>query len=134
MATKKKTGAPREGEFEEGKLFFSRKGGVVVVSLTASAAEEIGSVESVSLPSEDDRFEKGDVVATVEGTTGTLEVPAPAGGVIVSVNDNLESAPELASEDPLETGWLFELEMEDSTELLEYAEGEEEVEISGGED
>ena len=128
---KKKTGAPKEGEFDDGKLFFSRRGGVISVSLTSSGIAEVGQVETVSLPSEDDRFEKGDVVASVEGTTGTLEVTTPAAGVIVAINDNLESAPELASEDPTESGWIFEIEMEDAAELLEFAEGEEEVEIGG---
>lgn len=129
----KKRGAPKEGEYQEGKVWFTRRGGVLTIGLTSSAIEELGEVESVELPSVDDHFEKDDVALTVEGTTGSMEVTVPAGGNVVAINENLQTAPELASEDPVETGWLIELEVQDLTELMEYGDGEEEVEIGGDE-
>jgi glycine cleavage system H protein len=129
----KKRGAPKEGEYQEGKVWFTRRGGVITIGLTSSAIEDLGEVESVELPSVDDHFEKDDVVLTIEGTNGSMEVTVPAGGNVVGTNENLQTAPELASEDPVETGWLIELELQDPTELMEYGEGDEEVEI-GGED
>lgn len=127
----KKRGAPKEGEFQEGKLYFTRRGGVVTIGLLSAGIEETGEVESVELPSVDDRFDKDDVVATIDGNNGSMEITVPAGGTIVAVNENLQTAPELASEDPMETGWLLEIEITDPSELMEYGEGEEEVEIGG---
>lgn len=130
----KKRGAPKEGEFQESKLWFTRRGGVITIGLLSAGIEEVGEVESVELPSVDDRFEKDDVVATLEGTNGTMEITVPAGGTVIAINDNLQTAPELASEDPMETGWLIELEINDPTELMEFGEAEEEVEISSGDE
>jgi glycine cleavage system H protein len=113
--------APKEGEFQDGKLWFHRKLSHVTVGLTMAAIEEIGPVESVSLPSDGDDFEKGDVVATVEGTNGTLEVTAPAAGFVKEMNEALNEEPDIVSEDPLEEGWLVKLEVQDTSDLKEYA-------------
>lgn len=111
--------APKEGEFAEGKLWFTRRLSAVTVGLTDLAIEEIGSVERVELPEDGDDFSKGDVVATVEGSSGTLEVIAPASGLIAEINENAKKSPEVVSEDPLEEGWLFKLTIEDPSELKE---------------
>ena len=127
----KKRGAPKEGEYQEGKLFFTRRGNVITICLNGSAIEEVGEVESVEMPTVEENFDKDDVVLTVSGENGSMEVTVPAGGTIVAVNENLQTAPDLASEDATETGWLIELEITDPSELMEYGEGDEEVEISG---
>jgi glycine cleavage system H protein len=113
--------APKEGEYQDGKLWFHRKLAHVTIGLTSAAIEEIGSVESVDLPSDGDDFEKGDVVATVEGTNGTLEVTAPASGFVKEMNEALNEEPAIVSEDPLEEGWLIKLEVQDTSDLKEFA-------------
>ncbi len=129
-----KKGAPKEGEFEEGKIWFRRRGKTITLGLTAAGVAEVGEVERIEMPGLEDRFDKGDVCLTVEGSNGNLEVPTPATGTVSSVNDNLNSAPELASEDSDESGWLIEIDIEDSTELMEYGEDEPDIEIGSGED
>lgn len=109
--------APKEGEFLDGKLWFSRKLSVVTVGLTSAAIEEIGAVESVELPEDGDDFSKGDVVATIDGSNGTLEVIAPASGFVSEINEITTKNPEVVSEDPLEEGWLFKLQIEDASDL-----------------
>ncbi len=113
--------APKSGEFLEGKLWFTRKSSVITVGLTNSGIEEIGAVESIEFPSEGDDFDKGDVVATVEGTKGSFEVTAPAAGVVHEINEAAKAEPEMISEDPLEEGWLIKLEIQDASDLKEYA-------------
>lgn len=112
--------APKNGEFLEGKLWFQRKGSVLVVGLTNSAVEDVGSVESIEFPNEGDDFDKGDVVVTVDGSNGKLEVITPAAGIIQEVNEAAQSEPDMVTEDPLEEGWLFKLEIQDSSDLKEF--------------
>ncbi|MCM2323976.1 MAG: glycine cleavage system protein H [Oligoflexia bacterium] len=119
---------PKSGEFQEGKLWFQRKGSIVTVGLTSLATEEVGQVQSVDLPDEEEDFEKGDVVATVDGTNGKLEVTAPASGFIKEVNAALAEEPDTVSEDPLEEGWLVKIEIQDPSDLQEYAAEEDEEE------
>jgi glycine cleavage system H protein len=113
--------APKNGEFLEGKLWFQRKLTTVTVGLTLAAIDDLGEVESVELPSDGDDFSKGDVIATVDGTNGKLEVIAPASGFVKEINESLGEEPGVVSEDPLEEGWLVKLEVEDTSELKEFA-------------
>ena len=112
--------APKQGEFQEGKLWFQRRGTTVTLGLTNSAIEEVGEIEGIDFPTEGDDFDKGEVVVTVEGTKGSLEVTSPAAGVIHEVNDTAKGEPELVAEDPLEEGWLVKLEIQDTSDLKEF--------------
>lgn len=111
--------APKNGEFLEGKLWFNRKSNLVTIGLTSAAVEEIGTVQSIDFPDEGEDFEKGDIVLTVDGSTGKIEVITPASGVIQEINPEVKEEPEVASEDPTEEGWLFKIEVEDLTDLEE---------------
>ena len=113
--------APKNGEFQDGKLWFQRRGTTVTVGLTNTAIEEIGDIEGIELPNEGDDFDKGDVVVTIEGTKASFEVTTPAAGVIHEINDTAKTEPELVAEDPLEEGWLVKLEIQDTTDLKEFA-------------
>jgi glycine cleavage system H protein len=115
--------APKNGEFLDGKLWFHRKGSVLTVGLTSAAVEDIGSVQSIEFPDEGDDFQKGDTVVTLDGAIGKLEVITPATGVIQEVNEAAKEEPDMVSEDPLEEGWLFKMEMEDTSELQELKSG-----------
>ena len=115
-------GAPKNGEFLDGKLWFQRKGSVVTVGLTHVAVEELGPVESIEFPDEGDDFDKGDVVVTVDGSHGKIEVITPAAGMIQEVNTAAKEEPDRVSDDPLEEGWLVKLEIQDTSDLKEYVE------------
>lgn len=112
--------APKNGEFLDGKLWFYRKGSSLTVGLTSAAVEEVGSVESIEFPDEGDDFDKGDVVVTVDGTHGKLEVITPAAGIVQEINEAAKEEPDMVSEDPLEEGWLIKIEIQDSSDLKEF--------------
>ena len=112
--------APKNGEFLDGKLWFSRKGTLLTLGMTSMAVEEIGSVESLEFPDEGDDFEKGDIVVTAFGSNGKVEIVTPATGIIQEINEAAKEQPEMVSEDPLEEGWLIKLEIQDTTDLKEF--------------
>lgn len=112
--------APKEGEFLEGKLWFQRKGSVITLGLTNVAVEEVGSVQTIEFPNEGDDFEKGDVILTVDGANGRLEVTTPASGIVQEVNLAAADEPDMVSDDPLEEGWLVKVQVEDTSDLKEY--------------
>ena len=113
--------APREGEFLDGKAWFHRKGTTLTLGLTTAGVEELGSVESIEFPNEGDDFEKGNVVVTVDGSNGKVELITPATGIIQELNEAAVDEPEMVTEDPLEEGWLIKLEIQDSSDLKEFA-------------
>jgi glycine cleavage system H protein len=111
--------APKDGEFFEGKLWFHRKGSLVTVGVTSLGIEQIGEVASVEFPDEGADFQKGEILLTVDGSLGRLEVATPASGIVQEVNEAAKDEPDMVSEDPLEEGWLVKLEIEDTSELKE---------------
>lgn len=113
--------APKHGEYLDGKLWFQRKLSMVTIGLTSHAIEEIGAVQSIDFPEQGLDIEKGEVIITVEGTSATLEVTAPASGIVEEVNEAAQTEPDMVSDDPLEEGWLVKIEIQDKSDLKEYA-------------
>jgi glycine cleavage system H protein len=116
---------PKNGEYYEGRLWFQRKGSLLTVGLTRLAVEEVGSVESIEFPDLGDDFGTGDTVAVIDGSNGKVEVSTPAAGIVREINEAAQGEPEMVSEDPFEEGWLFKIEIQDLSDLQEFATPEE---------
>jgi glycine cleavage system H protein len=112
--------APKNGEYLDGKLWFHRRGTTVTLGLTTLAVEEVGAVERIEFPGEGDDFQKGEIVVTIDGTKGRLEMITPASGIVNEINETAKDEPDMVSEDPFEEGWLIKLDLEDTSELKEY--------------
>lgn len=112
---------PKTGKYNDGRLWFSRSGNVMTLGLTSLATDELGEINRVDLPDEGQEFIKGEVVAFLEGTGGSLEVTSPAVGLVSEVNEEVKENAAIIEEDPLEEGWLVRLEIEDASDLKEYA-------------
>jgi glycine cleavage system H protein len=93
----------------------------LTLGLTPAGIEELGSVETIEFPNEGDDFEKGNVVATIDGSNGKVELITPATGIIHELNEAAREEPDMVTEDPLEEGWLIKLEIHDSSDLKEFA-------------
>ena len=96
-------------EYDDGKIWFKKKGGVVTVGLTEKAFEEIGGVQGVLLPVEGEECLQDEVVAEVEGEKIAFEVITPIDGTIISVNESLNEDYDVLESDPLDEGWMFKV-------------------------
>ncbi len=112
--------APKNGEFFEGKFWFERKGSLLTLGLTQLALEDVGVIRRVEFPADGDDFEKGEIVVTVEGSAGKLDLITPAAGIVQEINEAAQQEPEIVTEDPCEEGWLIRLEIQDTSDLKEY--------------
>ena len=89
----------------------SGNGSIVRVGITSYAAEVMGDIVYVSLPTVGQEIATGDACGEVESTKSFSEIFAPVGGVVSAVNEHLADAPETVNADPYGTGWLFEVEI-----------------------
>jgi len=87
------------------------------VGISDHAQEALGDLVFVELPVAGDEISQGDPCAVVESVKAASDIYAPVSGLVVAVNEELESNPELINADPYGDGWLFELELIDSGEL-----------------
>ena len=90
---------------------------VVRVGITSYAADALGDIVFVSLPSLGDNVDAGDAIAELESTKSVSEVFAPVTGVVCAVNEKLTDIPETINSDPYGDGWLFDVELEDMAQL-----------------
>jgi glycine cleavage system H protein len=91
--------------------------GVVRVGITAYAQDALGDVVYVSLPAVGDTVRAGDACGEVESTKSVSDIYAPVDGEVVSVNEALDTQPELVNTDPYGEGWMYELKLGEGADL-----------------
>ncbi|MCA9766711.1 MAG: glycine cleavage system protein GcvH [Carnobacterium sp.] len=97
----------------------------VRIGITDYAAKALGDVVYVELPETASHVSPGDEIGTVESTKSASVIFAPISGKILSVNEELEDAPELVNEGPLNEGWMTEVQLSDPSELADLLTQEE---------
>ncbi|MDR0488553.1 MAG: glycine cleavage system protein GcvH [Propionibacteriaceae bacterium] len=90
---------------------------VVRVGVTAYAVEAMGEISYISLPEVGAEIAAGDSVAEIETTKAVEDVFAPVSGVICHVNKELDGSPQLVNEDPYGAGWIFEIQLAETSQL-----------------
>lgn len=89
----------------------------VRVGITDYAADALGDIVYVSLPTVGQDVAAGDACGELESTKSVSEVFSPVDGVVSAVNDHLNDTPETVNSDPYGEGWLFEIELADGADL-----------------
>ena len=94
-------------------------GNTATVGITPYAAEQLGDVVFVELPSVGKAVTKGGEAAVVESVKAASEVYAPVSGEVVEVNSALEGEPAKVNADPAGSGWFVKLKVANTAELNE---------------
>lgn len=79
------------------------------VGITDYAQDALGDVVYAQLPMEGDEVSEGEIVAELESTKSVGEIYAPCDGVVLAVNEELETSPELVNQDPYGKGWIMDI-------------------------
>ena len=98
------------------------QGTVATIGITAYAAEKLGDVVYVDLPSAGSTVAAGRVVGEIESTKSVGELFAPVDGTVVEANQAVIASPELVNSDPFGEGWLIKVEFTELPEFLGYDE------------
>jgi glycine cleavage system H protein len=87
------------------------------VGITDFAQAALGDIVYIQLPKVGENIAQGKVCGEVESTKSVSEIYAPLTGKIVSVNSELDAAPEILNSDPYGAGWIIEVEVSESSQL-----------------
>lgn len=93
------------------------EGGIVVVGITAHAAEQLGDVVFVELPDAGREVSKGDEVVVIESVKAASDILAPLDGEIVEINQDVADNPGTVNEDPTGKAWFFKMKVADLSVL-----------------
>ena len=83
------------------------KDGKVRIGLIDYAQKQINDIIYVELPSVGDSITKDEPFGILESVKAVSDLIAPVSGTIESVNQELDSKPELLNEDPYGEGWIL---------------------------
>ncbi|CAI9408921.1 glycine cleavage system protein GcvH [Aestuariimicrobium sp. T2.26MG-19.2B] len=86
-------------------------GRTVRIGITDYAAEALGDIVYVSLPTVGEEVAAGDSCGELESTKSVSDVFSPVSGVVTAVNDALTENPATVNAEPFGDGWLFEVEL-----------------------
>ena len=103
--------------FTKDHEFVRVDGAVATVGISDYAQQQLGDVVFVELPAIGTKFEKGAAAAVVESVKAASDIFSPVGGEVVAINDAVQATTSLINEDPLGRGWLFQLKLDDPSEL-----------------
>lgn len=102
-------GFPAELRYTESDEWVRHEGHEFVCGVTAYAAEQLGDVVYLQLPSVGEHFDRGQAYGEIESVKAVSDLNCPVGGEIAAVNEELDQNPGLVNEDPYGAGWIVRL-------------------------
>lgn len=112
-------------EFPGDRLYSSRHvwveattGGCVRVGLDACAARLLPPVRAIRSASCGTKLGPGSSVCEIDAVGGEVMVPSPVSGVVSIVNQDVLREPTRLASEPYGTGWIAEIALERSDEML----------------
>jgi glycine cleavage system H protein len=92
-------------------------GDIVEIGITDYASHELGDVVYVDLPQVGAKFDKMEVLGTIEAVKAVSEIYCPVSGEVVEINSAIEGDPSVVNKDPYGAGWMIRLKLTNPAEL-----------------
>ncbi|MFM2104488.1 MAG: hypothetical protein RL006_655 [Chloroflexota bacterium] len=109
--------SPSELRYSKEHEWVRVQGDRAVIGITAHAANELGDVVFVDLPTVGATLTQFAVFGAVESVKAVSDLFSPISGSVLARNEGLSSAPESINADPYGSGWLLEVQISNLAEL-----------------
>ena len=103
--------------YSEDHIWVEIRGEEATVGISQYAVDELGEIEYIELPVEDEDVIVGEDIGLLESAANSQSIYAPISGTIIAVNEELESDPVLINDSPEEKGWICKMTNIDDSEL-----------------
>ena len=100
---------PAELHYSEEHEWVAIDGNTASVGITDYAAQQLGDVVYVSLPSVGATVTAGEPCGEVESVKSVSDLYSPVDGEVIEVNGELEDDPSLVNAEPYTAGWMFRI-------------------------
>jgi len=94
-------------------------GGTATIGVTDFAAQQLGDVVFVDLPSAGTKLDQFGTFGVVESVKAVSDLFAPLTGEVTAANEALAGSPELVNSDPYGEGWMVRLRLASPDEVGE---------------
>jgi len=108
---------PSDLKYTQSHEWIKIEDNLLTIGITDHAQTELGDLVFVELPEVGTDFEQGDEAGVVESVKTASDIYAPVSGRVTAINELLEDAPETINSDAFGDGWIFQMEITDTSEL-----------------
>ena len=108
---------PDDRRFTKEHEWVRVEGNEAVIGITQYAADQLGDIVFVELPSVGKALEQFATFGVVESVKAVSDLFAPVGGEVVGVNDALADKPELVNDQPFGDGWMVRVRLADPAQV-----------------
>ena len=91
--------------------------GTVEIGITEFAAESLGDVVYVELPTVGATLTQFEKMGEIESVKAVSDLYTPVSGTVVEVNEETSDSPEVVNDGPYGAGWLIKVSIQDESEL-----------------
>ncbi|OUW95326.1 MAG: glycine cleavage system protein H [Pelagibacteraceae bacterium TMED237] len=85
--------------------------GVATVGISNHAQESLGDIVFIELPTIGKSVNAKDEICVIESVKAASDIYAPIDGVILEINNNLESDAAIINKDAENSGWIFKMKV-----------------------
>ncbi|MBP5400256.1 MAG: glycine cleavage system protein GcvH [Bacteroidales bacterium] len=100
---------PENLKYSNDHEWLKMDGDIAYVGITAYAAEQLGDIVFVDVPSVDETLEQNEVFGSVEAVKTVSDLMLPIGGEVIEFNEELDGNPALINTDPYGEGWIVKI-------------------------
>lgn len=115
---------PDDLYYDENHFWIKDLGDELLMGMDDFAQKMAGEVVYVQLPDDGKKLKAGKKLAKVESGKWLGKVFSPVNGVLVTVNEELETNPGLINEDCYGQGWMYRIKPDDKAPLADLVTGE----------
>lgn len=102
---------PAELKYVKTHEWIRLEGDFAVIGITDFAQDQLGDITFIELPQPGTTLAPDEEMGSVESVKAASELYCPVAGEVVSINEELESAPELVNSSPYEKGWMLKIKL-----------------------
>ena len=108
---------PENLKYSQDHEWLKVDGEFAFVGISAHAANELGDIVFLDIPSVGETLDKDEVFGSIEAVKTVADLLLPVAGEIVEFNAALEGEPALVNSDPYGEGWIIKIKMTDPAQV-----------------
>lgn len=110
---------PENLKYSQDHEWLKEEGEFAFVGITAHAANELGDIVFLDIPSVGETLDKDEVFGSIEAVKTVADLLLPVAGEVVEFNEALEGEPALVNSDPYGEGWIVKIKMTEPAQVAD---------------
>ena len=110
---------PENLKYSQDHEWLREEGEFAYVGISAHAANELGDIVFLDIPSVGETLDQNEVFGSIEAVKTVADLLLPVAGEIVEFNEALEGEPALVNSDPYGEGWIIKIKMTEPAQVAD---------------